>query len=105
MQHQSTAATCAAAHRRQATALAIAALFAVSGTVQAFDIDVGNPDLAIRFDNTVRLNYGVRVESRDSKIGNSALADEGDYSFDNGDAIALIGASSSAVNPAPFARA
>ena len=34
------------------------------------------------------LNYGVRVESRDSKIGNSALADEGDYSFDKGDAVA-----------------
>jgi len=69
--------------------LAFAATLALfAGEASAFDIDAGNPDLAIRFDNTVRLNYGIRVESRDSKIGNSALADEGDYSFDNGDAIA-----------------
>ena len=68
-------------------ALAVA-LALLAGEASAFDIDVGNPDLAIRFDNTVRLNYGVRVESRDSKIGNSALADEGDYSFDSGQAIA-----------------
>ena len=69
--------------------LAIAATLALgAGEASAFDIDTGNPDLAIRFDNTVRLNYGVRVESRDSKIGNSALSDEGDYSFDKNDAVA-----------------
>ena len=69
--------------------LAIAATLALgAGEASAFDVDTGNPDVAIRFDNTVRLNYGVRVESRDSKIGNSALSDEGDYSFDKNDAIA-----------------
>jgi Protein of unknown function (DUF1302) len=69
--------------------LAVAAVLALSaGTAHAFDIDSGNPDFAIRFDNTVRANYAVRVESRDPKIGNSALADEGDYSFDNGQAVA-----------------
>ena len=69
--------------------LALAALLALSaGAAHAFDIDSGNPDLAIRFDNTVRANFGVRVESRDSKIGNSVLADEGDYSFDNGRPVA-----------------
>jgi len=69
--------------------LAIAATLALgAGEASAFDVNTGNPDLAIRFDNTVRLNYGVRVESRDSKIGNSALSDEGDYSFDKNDAIA-----------------
>ena len=69
--------------------LAIAATLALgAGEASAFDIDAGNPDFAIRFDNTVRANYGMRVESRDSKIGNTAIADEGDYSFDNGQAIA-----------------
>ncbi len=69
--------------------LAVAALLALTaGSANAFDIDSGNPDFAIRFDNTIRANYGVRVESRDSKIGNSVLADEGDYSFDNGQAVA-----------------
>ena len=56
--------------------------------MQAFELDTGNPDLAIRWDNNVRLNLAARVESRDPKIGNSALADEGTYSFDNGDLVA-----------------
>lgn len=70
------------------TAVAAGVLLACSGGVHAFEIDTGNPDLNVRWDNTVRLNYGVRVEGRDNKIGNSALADEGDYSFDKGEAVA-----------------
>jgi hypothetical protein len=69
-------------------ALAAALSVALPGATCAFEVATGNPDLAVRFDNTVRANYGVRVESRDSKIGNSPLADEGDYSFDNGDSVA-----------------
>jgi hypothetical protein len=49
---------------------------------------LSNSDLSVRWDNTVRLNYGQRVEGRDSKIGNSALADEGTFSFDRNDAVA-----------------
>jgi hypothetical protein len=70
------------------TAVAAGVLLACCGGAQAFELDTGNPDLNVRWDNTVRLNYGVRVEGRDSKIGNSALADEGDYSFDKGEAVA-----------------
>jgi hypothetical protein len=55
---------------------------------QAFEFDTGNPDLAVRWDNTIRYNLGVRVEQRDPKIGNSALSDEGDYSFDKGQTVA-----------------
>jgi hypothetical protein len=33
----------------------------------AFEIETGNPDLSVRWDNTVRLNYGVRVENRDPR--------------------------------------
>jgi hypothetical protein len=65
----------------------LTALLAPAG-VSAMEFDVGNPDFSLRWDNTVRLNYGVRVEGRNQKIGNSALADEGTYSFDKGDAIA-----------------
>ena len=68
--------------------LAAAIAVAVPGAVQAFEIPTDNPDLAVRFDNTIRGNFAVRVESRDPKIGNSALADEGDYSFDNGKPVA-----------------
>jgi hypothetical protein len=70
-------------------AIAAAAVLALTcGAAQAFDFDTGNPDLSVRWDNTARFNYGVRVEDRDPKIGNSALSDEGTYSFDKGDAVA-----------------
>ena len=74
------------------TAVAVAASLLTTllfpAGVSAMEIDTGNPDFSIRWDNTVRLNYGIRVESRDDKIGNSAVSDEGTYSFDRGDAIA-----------------
>jgi hypothetical protein len=69
--------------------LAVAATLALlsSGT-QAFEFDTGNPDLSVRWDNTPRVNLAWRVESRDQKIGNTPIADEGTYSFNNGDAVA-----------------
>jgi hypothetical protein len=74
--------------RRISAAIAAAcAAFASSGAT-AFEIDTGNPELTIRLDNTLRFNYATRVESRDDKIGNSAVSDEGTYSFDRGDAVA-----------------
>ena len=59
-----------------------------SGGVQASEFDTGNPDLTIRWDNTLRYNYANRLEARDSKIGNSAVSDEGTYSFDRHDTVA-----------------
>jgi hypothetical protein len=59
----------------------------VSGAL-AFEIDSGNPDVAIRLDNTIRLNYAQRVQQRDAKIGNTLVADEGTYSFNRGQAVA-----------------
>ena len=71
------------------SALAVAAALALlSSGAQAFEFDTGNPDLSIRWDNTVRFNLAARVEGRDPKIGNSAIADEGTYSFDKGDMVA-----------------
>jgi hypothetical protein len=78
-----------ARHAFTPAAVAVAAALAVmAGGAQAFEIDTGNPDLIVRWDNSVRLNLATRVESRDDKIGNSALADEGTYSFDKGDFVA-----------------
>src|SRR4029079_13665428 len=68
-----------------------AALLAAFGTgnAHAFQLDTSNnPDLSVRLDTTARINYAVRVEERDNKIGNDVIADEGDYSFDKGDAVA-----------------
>jgi hypothetical protein len=72
--------------RTPVAAAAICALLA--GSAHAFEIDSGNPDVSIRWDNTIRANLAMRTQSRDSKIGNSVLADEGDYSFGNGDFVA-----------------
>ncbi|RZU02409.1 DUF1302 domain-containing protein [Rivibacter subsaxonicus] len=72
------------------TAVATAALAALlaTGGAQAFEIDTGNPDIAIRWDNTVRANLAARVENRDDKIGNTPAADEGTWLFDQGDMVA-----------------
>jgi Protein of unknown function (DUF1302) len=67
---------------------AAAALALAAGGVQAMEIETPDPDLSIRWDNTARVNLGVRVEGRDSKIANTAIADEGTYSFDKGDFVA-----------------
>jgi hypothetical protein len=70
--------------------MAAAALVAslAANSALAFEIDTGNPDLSMRWDNTIRYNYATRVENRNNLIGNTAVADEGDYSFDQGDAVA-----------------
>ncbi len=70
------------------TAVATGVLLACFGNARAFEIDTSNTDLNVRWDNTVRYNYAVRAQNRDSKIGNSVLADEGDYSFNKGQAVA-----------------
>ena len=59
-----------------------------AGTAQAFELDTGNPDLTVRWDNTPRVNLGMRTEKRNDLIGNNQLYDEGTYSFDRGDLVA-----------------
>ena len=69
---------------------AMAAVLAAAlsgGSALAFEIDTGNPDLSIRWDNTIRYNLGLRVEGRDNNIGNSAVSDEGTYSFNTGSVV------------------
>ena len=39
----------------------------LSGGASALEFDTGNPDLSIRWDNTVRAQLGVRVENRDTR--------------------------------------
>jgi len=63
------------------------ALLGVGTGVQAFDIDVGNDDIEMRLDTTVRYNAGVRVKGRNPLIANNIASDEGTYSFDKGDLV------------------
>lgn len=67
---------------------AIAALLAVWGaSAGAVEIDTGNPDLKVRWDNTLRYNLGVRVESQDPRIMSNRSYDEGDSKFGKGSVV------------------
>lgn len=70
---------------RYAVGIALGTL--ACGNASAFSIDTGNPDIAVRWDNTVMYNLGMRVQQRNRKLGNDAIADEGTFSFDNGDIV------------------
>jgi hypothetical protein len=66
MQQISMAAADRRPFRRRATTLAV--LLMLAGTAEAFDIPTGNPDLALRWDNTFRYNLGFRTQSQDPNI-------------------------------------
>jgi hypothetical protein len=71
--------------RRRATALAVGSVLAAAAVAaQAFEIDTGNPDLALRWDNTIRYNLGVRAQSQDQAILGNPNFDDGDRNFKNG---------------------
>ncbi|RIX49571.1 MAG: DUF1302 family protein [Rhodocyclales bacterium GT-UBC] len=54
----------------RATAIAAGALV-LAPAAQAFDVDTGNPDLAVRFDNTVKLSTAYRPQNADQKLASS----------------------------------
>jgi hypothetical protein len=56
-------------HALRPTALAAAAALACSA--QAFEIDTGNPDWSVRWDNSVRLSTKVRTEAADPALKDS----------------------------------
>lgn len=68
---------------------------AVSGAVMAmaalpasaFTIDTGNPNLTVRWDNTLKYNIGWRMEGRDNTLGDTAGFSTSTYSRDKGDVV------------------
>jgi hypothetical protein len=60
---------------------AIAAICALPGTVGAFEIPAGNDDLALRWDNTIRYNLGMRMKDQDEAILKNVNQDDGDRNF------------------------
>ena len=76
------------ASRRRGAFLVVAAALTALGPAYARELDTGNPDLILRWDNTLRYNLGMRTEGRDRKIANSIIADEGTHSFDRGELFA-----------------
>jgi len=69
---------------RSALALAV---IAATGSVSAKQIDIGNPDIRLRWDNTVRYNLGIRTDDQDSAIMNNPNFDESNGKFDKGDIV------------------
>ncbi|MEJ8858834.1 DUF1302 domain-containing protein [Variovorax robiniae] len=74
--------------RRHALSIATLALCAAAcGNAGAFEFDTGNEDVQVRLDNTVRYNYGKRVQGQDSTIIANPNYDDGDRNFNKGDTI------------------
>jgi hypothetical protein len=63
---------------------ALAAAICAIGMAQAGEIATGNPDIAIRWDNTIKYNYGYRVDRQDEALLKSANFDDGDRNFNRG---------------------
>ncbi len=61
--------------------LASAIIAASIPAAQAFEIGTGSEDWAVRFDNTVKYNYGVRTESADKRMLGTPNSNDGDYNF------------------------
>lgn len=62
--------------------LLASAILAVSlPDAQAFELDTGSPDWSIRFDNTVKYNYGVRTESANKRLLGTPNSNDGNYNF------------------------
>src|SRR6266568_8374248 len=64
-------------------------LTAGAGTCSAYasPIDTGNPELALRWDNSVRYNLGVRMQAQDQNILNNSTYDNSDSKFKRGDIV------------------
>ena len=63
-------------------------LLGVFGGVQAFPIATGNDDIVVNWDQTVRYNYGQRIQGRNDRAAASTAArDESEFLFDKGDTI------------------
>lgn len=68
-----------------ATSLPILVVFGMSGVVSAASINTGNPDLSVRWDNTLKYSNAFRVKDQaDELVEPSPNADDGDRNFDKG---------------------
>jgi Protein of unknown function (DUF1302) len=65
-------------------AVASAAMTAAAGMASASQIELDNPDLRVRWDNTIRYNLGTRIEAQDRRILASPSYDESDAKFAKG---------------------
>jgi len=76
-------AMAASARHPLTRAVAIAGI-ALSANSQAFQFETSNPDLEVRWDNSLRYNAMFRVEKADKDIASAPLFDDSTLSFDRG---------------------
>lgn len=79
----------APARARLATAVATALAALAGGPAAAFQLDSGNPDVTLSWDNTVKYSNAFRVRSVDSKVADDSLGpqantNDGDQNFGKG---------------------
>ncbi|MFL1456324.1 DUF1302 domain-containing protein [Marinobacter sp. GN3S48] len=72
--------------RFSALATGVALSLGLVASAQAFQVDTGNRDIEIAWDNTLRYNLGVRAENI-GQVGNSSISDEGEHFADKGDIV------------------
>lgn len=73
--------------RAALSAVAAAVMAVAAGQAGAFQVELGNPDLKMRWDNTVRYNLGTRIEAQDKRILASPSYDESNAKFSKGDIV------------------
>jgi Protein of unknown function (DUF1302) len=83
MNYQQTAGT-RRGLRLTVISAALAAAFALPGAAGAFEINTGNEDISMRWDNTLRLNVVERVEAQDEAMLKNPNFDDGDRNIDRG---------------------
>lgn len=69
------------------TVIGAAVAASLSGQAAAFKIDLGNPDVEARFDNTVKYNAGWRMQERNQAMGDTWALQAGEYKFNKGDMV------------------
>jgi hypothetical protein len=68
--------------------IAAAALIAMTPPAYSAEIDVGNPDAALRWDNSLRYNLGARVERQNDTFLANPNIDDGNRNFEKGQVVA-----------------
>ncbi len=70
--------------RLTAISAALVAAFTLPNAASAFEFDIGNEDVVIRWDNTVRFNLVQRVAAQDEAMLKNPNYDDGDRNFSQG---------------------
>ena len=89
MQHHTHPTRYRGARITAISAAVLGVLALAAAPAHAVEFATGNPDLEVRWDNTVRYNLGTRTGTQnESYIGNSPTFDEGEFRFAKGDVVA-----------------